>query len=120
MRKLGLKDAFAFARIIKKAGIRQEIITFASEVRGRKEEMNTEKIGFEFFIMLIEAAGDKAVEEEIYKFYASLKGPHTPPEEVAEYDFETVKADIKELIEKNDLKNFFRSASALMSAQQSS
>lgn len=117
MRKLALRDAFAFARIVKAAGIRKETITFAAEVRGRQEEMNAEKIGFEFFLILIEAAGEKAVEEEIYKLYADLKGKGTPPVQVANYDFETVKADIKELIENNDLKSFFQSASALMSKQ---
>ena len=45
--------------------------------------------------------------------YADLKG--VTPEEVGMYGLETLKADIKELIEQNDLKSFFNSASALIS-----
>lgn len=118
MRKLGLKDAFAVARIIKAADMRKEIIAFASDVRGRTGEKNAEKIGMEFFLTLINSVADESVEKKIYELYADIKG--VTVEEVSVVDFATLKADIKELIEKNDLMNFFRSVSALMSAQQSS
>ena len=114
MRKLVLKDAFAVARIVKAAGVKKEIVAFAKDVQNRKEGINPESIGLEFFATLIESAADASVERKIYDFYASLKG--VTAEEVSEYDLATVKADIKEIVEQNDLKNFFQSASALMSA----
>lgn len=114
MRKLGLKDAFALARIIKAADMRREIVAFAAEIRD-KGEKNIEAIGLEFFVAMITAAADEAVEKKIYALYAGLK--NVTPEEVSNYDFATIKNDLKELIERNDLKSFFQSVSALMSKQ---
>lgn len=116
MRKLGLKDAFALARIVKAANMRKEIVDFAAKVRGEGAK-DMEAVGLEFFVTMVTAAADEAVERKIYEFYADIKG--VEPGEIGGYDFETVKADIKELIGQNDLKSFFRSASALMSKQQS-
>ena len=113
MRKLGLKDAFALARIIKAANLRDEIIRFAEDIRTRKEKTDAESVGLEFFVTLIESVADEAVEQKIFALYADLKG--VTPEEVGMYGLETLKADIKELIEQNDLKSFFNSASALIS-----
>lgn len=134
MRKLGLKDAFALARIIKIAGIRDEIVSFGYEVRERQKvaeaaknenggksetalELSTERAGFEFIITIITSIADERAEQLFYKLYADIKQDVTP-EEVSLYDFETIKTDVSELVKKNDLKSFFRSASALMSKLQ--
>ena len=116
MRKLCLMDAFSLARIIKAAEVKQEIIAFASEIKaqnGQEQSVNVESVGFEFLLTIISAAANTKVEEEIYKFYASLKG--CEPDEVKALTFETIKADVKELIRENDLQNFFQSASHLIS-----
>ena len=121
MRTLGLKDAFAFARIIKAANIRSEIVTFANEISNRKKvakedekvkELNVEDVGFEFFITLITSISSADVEKKIYELYADIKG--CTVEDASLTDFTTLKNDIKELIEKNDLKAFFQSASVWM------
>lgn len=112
MKKLALKHAFMLARIIKAADIRSEIVQFASELHNGK---STDEIGMEFVVTMIQAAADEKVEKKIYELYADLKG--VKPEDVAEYDFATIKADMKALIEENDLKSFFQSVSALMSKQ---
>lgn len=137
MRKLGLKDAFALARIIKVAGIRDEIVAFGYEVRERQKaaeaaknqndeksekgevalELSTERAGFEFIITIITSIADERAEQLFYKLYADIK-QNTTPEEVSMYDLATIKADIQALVEQNDLKSFFRSASALMSKLQ--
>ena len=134
MRKLGLKDAFALARIIKIAGIRDEIVAFGYEVRERQKaaeaaknendekseaalELSTERAGFEFIITIITSIADERAEQLFYKLYADIK-QNTTPEEVSMYDLATIKADIQALVEQNDLKSFFRSASALMSKLQ--
>ena len=134
MRKLGLKDAFALARIIKIAGIRDEIVSFGYEVRERQKvaeaaknenggksetalELSAERAGFEFIITIITSIADERAEQLFYKLYADIKQDVTS-EEVSLYDFETIKTDVSELVKKNDLKSFFRSASALMSKLQ--
>ena len=129
MRKLGLKDAFSVARIIKAANIRDEIVAYGYKVRECQRaarnaaenaaeetaELNVEKVGFEFFVTMIAAVANEAAEKQIYKLYADIKG--ATPEDVSLLDFATVKEDIKEIIEQNDLKSFFNSVSALMLKQ---
>ena len=112
MKKLALKHAFLLARIIKAANIRAEIVRFASEIQSGK---SADEVGMEFIITMIQAAADENVEKKIYELYAELKG--VKPEEISEYDFATVKADMKALVAENNLKDFFRSVSALMSKQ---
>ena len=112
MKKLALRHAFALARIIKAADIRSEVVAFASEFREGKD---VNEVGMEFILTMIQAAADETVEKKIYQLYADLKG--TNADEVADYDLETVKTDMKKLIEQNDLKSFFNSVSALMSKQ---
>ena len=143
MRKLGLKDAFSLARIIKAAGIRKEIIEFADQIkeeqkeekerqereraeaisqdiREEQEEQDTEstlveKVGFKFFLVVMEACCEEKIEKKVYALYADIKG--VTPEEVSILGFAEIKADIAELMEVNDLKSFFSSLSALMSKQ---
>lgn len=112
MKKLALKHAFLLARIIKAANIRAEIVRFASEIQSGK---SADEVGMEFIITMIQAAADENVEKKIYDLYAELKG--VKPEEISEYDFATVKADMKALVAENNLKDFFQSVSALMSKQ---
>lgn len=114
MRKLGLKDAFALARILKAANLRNEIVGFANEITTRKKsgnKVNLNDVGLEFVLTLITSASSSDVEKKIYELYADIKG--CTAEEVSMADFTTLKADIAEIIDINDLKAFFRSASAL-------
>lgn len=119
MRKLGLKDAFALARIIKSANIRDEIAAFGLEVRElqkAEKSANVEEIGIKFLITVATAISDEKIEKQFYKLYADVKGVEA--DEIAMYDISTIKADITELVEVNDLKSFFNSLSALMSKQE--
>lgn len=118
MRKLGLKDAFAFARIIKAADLRDEIAAFGLEVRElqkAEKPANVEEIGIKFLITVAAAISDEKIEKQFYKLYADVKGVEA--DEIAMYDISTIRADITELVEVNDLKSFFNSLSALMSKQ---
>ena len=155
MRKLGLLDAFAVARIIKAANLQKEMADFGMEVMRRKEEakrrkavraaelkaeqdeaateaeqdeaateaeqdeaaLSMEQIGVEAFITIISKCTNEEVERRIYDLYASIKG--TEPDEVKYADLQTIRADIKELIELNDLKGFFALVSASMSKLRS-
>ena len=138
MRKLGLLDAFAVARIIKAANLQKEMADFGMEVMRREEEakrrkavraaelkaeqdeaaLSMEQIGVEAFITIISKCTNEEVERRIYDLYASIKG--TEPDEVKYADLQTIRADIKELIELNDLKGFFALVSASMSKLRSS
>ena len=146
MRKLGLLDAFAVARIIKAANLQKEVADFGMDVKRRQEEperrkavraaelkaeqdeaateaeqdeaaLSMEQIGVEAFITIISKCTNEEVERRIYDLYASIKG--TEPDEVKYADLQTIRADIKELIELNDLKGFFDLVSASMSKLRS-
>ena len=115
MRKLGLKDAFALARIIKAAALRDVITEFAGGVRNKGGGQDLESVGFEFLLTLAESISDEAIEKKIYALYADIKG--ISADDVPMLGFAEIKSDIKELVDQNDLKSFFTSVSALMSKQ---
>lgn len=115
MRKLTLPDTFAFARILKAADIKSEILNFSKEIISRKnknQEINIDEIGLEFVVTLITAAADVKVEEKIYSFLASVC--EMDVENVKKLNLSQIKKFISIIIDENDLKDFFRSASALM------
>lgn len=119
MRKLGLLDAFALARIIKAANLKEVITDFGMEVINKQnngEDVDIYKVGFEFFVTVISAASDERIEKKFYELYADIKGAQ--PDEVKYYDFTTVKEDIKAIIELNNLKVFFDWLSASLTKQQ--
>lgn len=114
MRKLTLPDAFAFARILKAADIKNEIVNFSKEIisrKNKKQEININEIGLEFVVTLITAAADVKVEEKIYSFLASVC--EMDVENIKKLNISQIKEIISEIIAENDLKTFFQSASAL-------
>ena len=114
MRKLTLPDAFAFARILKAADIKSEIVNFSKEIiarKNKKQEINIDEIGLEFVVTIITAAADVKVEEKIYSFLASVR--EMDVENVKKLNLSQIKEIISEIIAENDLKTFFQSASAL-------
>lgn len=147
MRKLGLLDAFAVARIIKAANLQKEVADFGMDVKRRQEEaerrkaaraaemeaeqdkiateaeqdelaLSAEQIGLEAFVTIISNCATEEVERRVYELYASIKG--AKPDEVKYYDLTTIREDFKELIELNNLKDFFALVSASMSKLRSS
>lgn len=114
MRKLTLPDTFAFARILKAADIKSEVVNFAKEIlarKNKKQEINIEEIGLEFVVTIITAAADVKVEEKIYSFLASVCEMEI--ENVKKLNLAQIKEIIKIIIAENDLMAFFQSASAL-------
>lgn len=112
MRKLAIKDAFALARIIKKADIKAEIAEFANNVKGKATAENAETIGIEFVVTILSALTDKEIEQEFYSLFADVIGGITA-EEASLMSIPSVIAKCKEIFEENDIKNFFISLSAL-------
>lgn len=119
MRKLNFKDLFAAAEIIRKAKIRSELAALISGISAEKAEKTdkndendgkgekiVEKVGISFMLMLIEAA--PAVEDEIYKFVASMKGVGV--QDVQDMSLDEVKAFWRDFASENDLYSFFSSA----------
>ena len=112
MRKLGLKDAFSVARIIKSADLKNEIFEFAKYVK-TKDKKNKQEVGLEFVITMISSLSSKEVENEFYSLYADIRGDITP-EQASLMDITEVITDIKNIIVENDIQSFFTSLSALI------
>lgn len=111
MRKLNLGDAFKVARIVKEAGVKDELSKLAGKFKNI-ENANIDEVGFEVLLTLISAASSDKVEAQIYELIGSIKG--IAPQEVKNLDFVELKEFVKGVIAENDLKNFFKSASKLM------
>ena len=111
MRKLGLKDAFSVARIIKSADLKNEIIEFAKNVKA-KDKKNVQEVGLEFIVAMISSLSSKEIENEFYSLYADIRGDITP-EQASLMDITEVITDIKHIIADNDIQVFFTSLSAL-------
>lgn len=104
MRSLRTADLFSFARVIKASGIREELVEYLRKIN---DESDTERIGINTILMIIEALAEKKAEKAIYE----ALGP------VFEMDPEAVEAmppaelieKLKQLAEENDLVNFMGS-----------
>lgn len=117
MRKLSIKDAFALARIIKKADIKEEIADFANRIaakkNGKDETVNTEAVGLEFVVTLLTSLSNKETEQEFYTLLADIREDITA-EEVSKLSIPEVLGDVKTIIKENDIKSFFTSLSVSM------
>lgn len=114
MRKLGIKDAFTLARLIKAANAKNELVEFANKVNTRQkanQNVDVEEVGIEFIFKLLETVSDTKIEQEFYKLYADIK--ETTVDDASLTDLATFTNDIKQIVRDNDLKSFFRSASIL-------
>ena len=67
MRNLQNTDIFAFGRILTKANLKDEIKKVTTG-----NEKDAEAIGFDLLFTILTNCSDKAVEEEIFSFLASL------------------------------------------------
>jgi hypothetical protein len=72
MRKLKTMDVFAAARIVKAAGIKEEVKRIALEYSDRKEitESYQKQVGAELVISVIDGLSEKKAENLMYEFLA--------------------------------------------------
>lgn len=67
MRTLQNRDIFAFGRILSKANLKDEIKKISVG-----NDKDVEAIGFDLLFTILTSCSDKAVEQEIYTFLASI------------------------------------------------
>lgn len=110
MRELQLQDAFDVVRLIKKSGMKQVLQEVLIE--GRKSNASAEEIGIKVLMSLMDAAGDEAMQKEVYALLGSIT-------ELGDEAIKTISLDgfadiLKQFKEKNNLKSFFAAVKALM------
>lgn len=105
MRKLQTADVFAFTRVIKACGIRDELKALVE--RANKNEENPENVGIEALLMIFEAMSDKKAEALCYE---ALSGPlEKKADEIKKMEIKALIDELKTLAEENDLGSFFGS-----------
>ena len=109
-RKLNVKDAFCFARIVKKAGLKNTISAFALDAGKAAEgatdkESLAEKYGLEFILTIIESISDSSVEVEIYKFFGNIAGKTA--DEIGALSIDEFAEMVKTIFMENNLADFF-------------
>ena len=110
MRPLNNSDLFSFARLIKKARIKDEVKELTLSINNL-DEINTESFGYDVLFTIIEAAAEKDTEQYVYEF---LSGPlEMTPEELAKADpVETIEK-VMQIADVERWKAFFTSAANL-------
>ena len=118
MRKLIGRDIFEAFRIMKKAGLKEELQPIIKSLAERIKEdgVSIEDIGISTILAIIEIMTEKKAEQGIWEF---LAGPfEMKADEVAELDFSDLMDKFDQLVEDNDLNRFFTRLSGLMEKMQ--
>ena len=103
MRKLQTSDVFNALRLVKKAGIKEQLIPYMQELA--KKEKNVENLGIASILTFIEILTEAKAEQCIYEV---LAGPlEMEPERIAQMNLQKFTECIERLGKENDLRSFF-------------
>ena len=117
MRKLKTMDVFAAARIVKAAGIKEEVKRIALEYSDKKEitESYQKQVGAELVISIIDGLSEKRAESMMYEF---LAGPfEMTPEEIGNLEIQELFdkiAELGKLESPEGWASFFKSLGAMI------
>jgi len=111
MRKIMTKDIFMAMRVIKKSGMKQELIPLVQKAA----EAGIEQIGIEGILTVIEVLSENNSEKALYEV---LAGPfEMSVEEVESLELDVFTGMLCELGEQNNLQNFFKALSGLITSK---
>ena len=115
MRKLNNHDVFMAFRVMKKIGIKEELVELAKAIQNTVNVQDQTTIGAKLILSVLANAGDEEAEKAVFEF---LAGPmEVSAEEWATMDLEKSREMIVEMIKMNDLEGwraFFTSAVSLL------
>ena len=114
MRKLETHDVFRMARIIKTAGIKEEIAEIlAKKETNEKQEIEAvqEKIGIKIVFCIIEACSSEKLEGMLYDFIAGVS--EKSAEDIKHMSLDALVDLFKEMASMNNLATFFNAAGRL-------
>ena len=110
MRSLRNKDLFTFVRMVKNAGISDEIKKLVLSINNLKD-VNVESFGYDILFTVFEAAADNNNEQAVYEF---LSGPfEMTTEEIADMDLTDTYEALNKIADVEKWKSFFSSAAKL-------
>lgn len=113
MRRLQTSDIFSAVRVIKKAGLKEELKPVME--MAAKGKVRIEDVGMEAMLTIVEAFANKNAEDSMYEL---LSGPlERPLEEIKTMGLVELAEELKALAEVSDIKAFFTVLSATMRKQ---
>lgn len=112
MRKLITADVFAFARVIKASGMREQLTAYVRKLAAQDKELDVETVGYEGMLVMIEALAERKAENALYEALASIA--EIKPDEVKNLPPAEFFQLFKEIAEENDLEAFFGSVSDIL------
>lgn len=111
MRKINTKDIFNTMRIIKKSGMKQELIPLVQKAA----EVGVDAIGIEGVLTVIEVLSENNSEKAMYEV---LAGPfEMTAEEVETMELDKFTEMLCELGEQNNIRNFIKALSGLITSK---
>ena len=110
MRKIQLEDAFSVMRLIKKAGLKDTIKE--AVISGRENGASDEEIGIKVVFELLDAAGNKEIQNEIYELFGNIS--EQGADAIKSMSLNGAIEFLKRFEAENDLKSFFTALKALM------
>lgn len=109
MRKINLRDTFAFARLIKEIGIKDEFLEMTEKANGYA---SLNQLGYDTIFNIIAVATEKKSEDRIYEW---LSGPfEKPSDDVANMPLDEIIQGFKTILNMRGIKAFLLSASKLI------
>ena len=105
MRKIITADVFAFARVIKASGMREQLTAFIRKLAAQDKELDVEAVGYEGLLVMIEALAERKAEAALYEALASVA--ETTPDEIRNLPPADFFRLFKDIAEQNDVEAFF-------------
>ena len=112
MRKLITADVFAFARVIKASGMREQLTSYVRKLAAQDKELDVEAVGYEGLLVMIEALAERKAENALYEALGSIAD--LKPEEIRNLPPAEFFNLFKEIFEENDIQAFFGYVSGIL------
>lgn len=111
MRKIMTKDIFATMRVIKKSGMKQQLIPLVKKAA----EADVAEVGIEGMLTVMEVLAEHNSERAVYEV---LSGPfEMTSDEVEALELDELTTMLTELGEQNNLRNFFKALSGMITSK---
>lgn len=112
MRKIITADVFAFARVIKASGMREQLTAFIRRLAAQDKELDVEAVGYEGLLVMIEALAERKAENALYEALGSIA--EMKPSDIQNLPPAEFFKLFKDISEENDIKAFFGYVSGIL------
>lgn len=112
MRKLITADVFAFARVIKASGMREQLTAYIRKLALQGKELDVETVGYVGLLVMIDALAERKAENALYEALGSIA--EKTPDEIRNLPPAEFFRLFKDIAEENDIQAFFGYVSGIL------